>query len=168
VVVEDPEAHYERAKAAGAEVLHEPHEAFGGRQRGYIDLMREPGQTVQLLYEAFDREAWDELLALFDGNAEIDLSRSGIPDLGIYHGHEGLREGWRRWRGAWERFDVVIEDVIEGDERVVALTRIQARSRGHGLDTEFTGADVFTVRGGSIVRFANYLDREAARQDAGL
>ncbi|MGI8594553.1 MAG: VOC family protein [Solirubrobacteraceae bacterium] len=26
---------YERAKAAGAEVLGEPHDAFGGSQRGY-------------------------------------------------------------------------------------------------------------------------------------
>jgi uncharacterized glyoxalase superfamily protein PhnB len=35
VVVTDPDAHYERAKAAGAEVLGEPHDAFDGRQRGY-------------------------------------------------------------------------------------------------------------------------------------
>lgn len=35
VVVEDPDAHYARAKAAGAEVLGEPHDAFDGRQRGY-------------------------------------------------------------------------------------------------------------------------------------
>jgi uncharacterized glyoxalase superfamily protein PhnB len=35
VVVTDPDAHYARAKAAGAEVLGEPHDAFDGRQRGY-------------------------------------------------------------------------------------------------------------------------------------
>ena len=35
VVVDDPDGHYRRAKAAGAEVLGEPHDAFDGSQRGY-------------------------------------------------------------------------------------------------------------------------------------
>lgn len=35
VVVEDPDAHCARAKAAGAEVLGEPHGAFDGAQYGY-------------------------------------------------------------------------------------------------------------------------------------
>jgi uncharacterized glyoxalase superfamily protein PhnB len=35
VVVDDPDEHYRRAKAAGAEVLGEPHDAFDGSQRGY-------------------------------------------------------------------------------------------------------------------------------------
>jgi uncharacterized glyoxalase superfamily protein PhnB len=35
VVVDDPDAHYARSKQAGAEVLGEPHDAMGGRQRGY-------------------------------------------------------------------------------------------------------------------------------------
>jgi uncharacterized glyoxalase superfamily protein PhnB len=35
VAVDDPDAHYDRAKAAGAEVLGEPHDAMGGHQRGY-------------------------------------------------------------------------------------------------------------------------------------
>ena len=34
VAVGDPDAHFERAKAAGAEVLGEPHDAMGG-MRGY-------------------------------------------------------------------------------------------------------------------------------------
>jgi uncharacterized glyoxalase superfamily protein PhnB len=35
VAVDDVDAHYRRAKAAGAEVLNEPHDALGGTQRGY-------------------------------------------------------------------------------------------------------------------------------------
>jgi uncharacterized glyoxalase superfamily protein PhnB/mannose-6-phosphate isomerase-like protein (cupin superfamily) len=35
VVVDDPDAHFERARAAGAEVLGEPHDAMDGRQRGF-------------------------------------------------------------------------------------------------------------------------------------
>lgn len=35
VIFDDPDAHDESAKAAGTEVLGEPHDATGGRQRGY-------------------------------------------------------------------------------------------------------------------------------------
>ncbi len=35
VAVSDPDAHFERARAAGAEVLGDPHDAFDGAQRGY-------------------------------------------------------------------------------------------------------------------------------------
>jgi uncharacterized glyoxalase superfamily protein PhnB len=41
VVVDDPDAHYAHAKAAGAEVLGEPHDAMDGRQRGYSARDRE-------------------------------------------------------------------------------------------------------------------------------
>jgi uncharacterized glyoxalase superfamily protein PhnB len=35
VEVADPDAHFKRARAAGAEVLGEPHDAMGGTVRGY-------------------------------------------------------------------------------------------------------------------------------------
>jgi uncharacterized glyoxalase superfamily protein PhnB len=35
VAVADPDAHVERARSAGAEVLGNPHEAFDGAHRGY-------------------------------------------------------------------------------------------------------------------------------------
>ncbi len=35
VAVADPDAHFQRARAAGAEVLGDPHDAFDGAQRGY-------------------------------------------------------------------------------------------------------------------------------------
>ncbi|MGE5595505.1 MAG: VOC family protein, partial [Hyphomicrobiales bacterium] len=38
-VVPDPDAHFARAKAAGAEILHEPQdEPYGGRDYGTLDL----------------------------------------------------------------------------------------------------------------------------------
>ncbi len=35
VDVADPDAHFERARAGGAQVLEEPHDAMGGTMRGY-------------------------------------------------------------------------------------------------------------------------------------
>ena len=41
VAVHDPDAHWRRARAAGAEVLNEPHDAVDGAQRGYSARDRE-------------------------------------------------------------------------------------------------------------------------------
>jgi uncharacterized protein len=128
----------------------------------------QPAETVCRQYEAFIAGDWDALFALFHPDVEADLSRSGIPDLGIYRGHDGLRRGWSRWQGVWERYALEVEDLIECGDQVIGLTRVEARSKGHGIETSFTAADLFTVRDGLIVRFAQYLDRDAARQAAGF
>lgn len=124
--------------------------------------------TVRWHYEAFRRQDRDAVLALYDADVEADLSRSGIPDAGVYHGHDGLRAGWAKWRGVWERYDFELEELIEVGDRVLALTRVQARSKGQGMEAEVRGADVLTVRNGLIVHFVNFMDRDAALREAGL
>jgi ketosteroid isomerase-like protein len=124
------------------------------------------GDIVRRMYDAFIGGRWDEQTSLFSPDVVVDLSRSGIPDVGVYHGREGLQEGWRRWRGVWGEYDVEVDDVIEFGDRVLALTSVRATSKGQGLRTELEGADLFRVRDGLIVEFAIYLDRDAARRDA--
>ena len=108
------------------------------------------------------------MLALYDPEVEADLGRSGIPDLGVYHGREGIREGWARWRGVWDDYTFEVEELTELGDRVLSLTRIRARSKGQGVDTEVRGGEVFTVRDELIVHFVNFLDRDAARREVGL
>jgi hypothetical protein len=63
---------------------------------------------------------------------------------------------------------------------VLSLTRIHARSKGHGVatdvrggrsslcPTDVRGGEVFTVRNELIVHVVNFLDRDAARREADL
>jgi Glyoxalase-like domain len=53
VTVPDPDAHVERALAAGAHVLGEPDDALGGTTRGYS--ARDPGQPVELRHRPSPR-----------------------------------------------------------------------------------------------------------------
>jgi ketosteroid isomerase-like protein len=124
--------------------------------------------TVRRHYDAFERQDWDALFALYDPEVELDLSRSGIPDGGVHHGHDGLRAGWSKWRGVWDRYDFQLEELIEVGDRVLALIHVSASSKGQGIDAEVDAGDVFTVRDGLIVHFANFLDRDDARGEAGL
>jgi ketosteroid isomerase-like protein len=130
--------------------------------------MGEALDVVRRHYDAFHNEDWDAFFALYDPEVEIDLSRSGIPDGGIHHGHDGVREGWAKWRGAWDDYRFEVEELTELGDRVLSLTRIYARSKGHGVDTEVRSAEVITVRDGLIVHFVNFLDRDDALREAGL
>jgi ketosteroid isomerase-like protein len=130
--------------------------------------MGEALEVVRRQHDAFGREDWDAFFAFYDADVEIDLSRSGIPDGGIHHGHDGVREGWTRWRGAWEDYALEVEEMTELGDRVLCLTRIRARSKGHGLATEVRAGEVYTVRDGLIVHFVNFLDRDDALREAGL
>jgi ketosteroid isomerase-like protein len=130
--------------------------------------MGEALETVRRQHDAFLREDWEAFFALYHPQVEIDLSRSGIPGGGVHHGHEGILEGWTQWRGAWDDYGYEVEELTELGDRVLSLTRIQARSKGHGIDTEVRAAEVYTVRDGLIVHFVNFLDRDDALREAGL
>jgi ketosteroid isomerase-like protein len=130
--------------------------------------MGEALDVVRRHYEAFQAEDWDAFFALYDPAVEVDLSRSGIPDVGIHHGPEGLRAAWATWRGVWDDYSFEVEELTEIGDRVLSLTRIHARSKGQGVGTEVSAGEVLTVRNGLIVHFVNFLDREDALREAGL
>ena len=130
--------------------------------------MGEALDVVRRHYEAFHAEDWDSFLAFYAPDVEVDLSRSGIPDGGIHHGHDGLRVAWAKWRGVWDEYSFEVEELTEIGDRVLALTRIHARSKGQGVGTEVRASEIYTVRDGLIVHFVNFLDRENALREAGL
>ena len=130
--------------------------------------MGEALDVARAFYDDFLLGDYDSLVARTHPEIVTDLSRSGIPDVGVYHGRDGMIEGWRKWRGVWEHYDVELEDLIERGDQVLVLTRVGATSKGHGVNTSFTGADVVRVRDNQVIEFAIYTDRDRAREDHGF
>ena len=114
-------------------------------------------ETVRQAYDAWQGGDSETFLGRFDSNVVFDLT--SFPEGAVYTGREGLLEGWRRWRGTWERYEVAIEDLRGAGDRVLALTRVEAVSKGHNVETMAEGADLWTVRDGLVVHLAIYLDR---------
>jgi ketosteroid isomerase-like protein len=86
-----------------------------------------------------------------------------------YSGLDGLRAAWLDWLEPWESYHPGVEDVIDaGNDRVVVLTRDQARPKGSSAETEFLGAPVWTVRDGKVARIEFYWDRSEGLAAAGL
>ena len=128
-------------------------------------------ETVRRAFEEFTRGGWEPLMGTYwDPEIVWDMSASGIPGLGIYHGFEELRSFFEDWFSTFpfEEWEQVVDDVIDcGGEQVVVLTRQRARSVS-GIATEMEYAQVVGLRDGKISRTTVYLNRERALEAAGL
>jgi ketosteroid isomerase-like protein len=85
-----------------------------------------------------------------------------------YRGVSGLIEGWRDWLSAYESFRMEVEDLIESDNVLVTCVRQFGTPVGGGPELEATGAAVWWVRDGRLVRVEFNLNRDAALRSAGL
>ena len=128
-------------------------------------------ETVRRAFEEFTRGGWEPLMGTYwDPEIVWDMSASGIPGLGIYHGFEELRSFFEDWFSTFpfEEWEQAVDDVIDCDgEQVVVLTRQRARSVS-GIATEMEYAQVVGLRDGKISRTTVYLNRERALEAAGL
>jgi len=134
-------------------------------------MSEENVETVRRAFEEFTRGGWEPLMGTYwDPEIVWDMSASGIPGLGIYHGFEELRSFFEDWFSTFpfEEWEQAVDDVIDCDgEQVVVLTRQRARSVS-GIATEMEYAQVVGLRDGKISRTTVYLNRERALEAAGL
>jgi ketosteroid isomerase-like protein len=83
-------------------------------------------------------------------------------------GREGVRRYFRLLGGAWERFQVVPEDVRDHASGVLVLGRLQARGLGSGAPVDSALGMAFDLRDGAICRIHGHLDRAEALRAVGL
>jgi ketosteroid isomerase-like protein len=84
-------------------------------------------------------------------------------------GIRGLRECWLDWLAPWESYRAEIEELIDGGDRVLIISRDFGRRRGMDREIDFRGCSVWTVREGRIARAEFFAaDRAAAFAAAGL
>ena len=111
-----------------------------------------------------------QLAAAIDPDVEVAFSSSapGTPDL-TYRGIAGLAQGWLDWLEPYESYRLTVEDVIDaGGDRVLAPSRVVARTRRDGVLIEHSPAAIFTIRDGKLVKASFHLDRLQAFEAAGL
>ena len=131
-------------------------------------MSQENVEIVRRVYEAAAGRDATSLFALYDPDVELDANRMGVGDLGIYHGHEGLRKLFGEFHEVWGKIEYDYEELIDAGEHVVAVVRRHARGRASGVDVEAPLALLWTVRGGKVVRVVWFPTREEALEAAGL
>jgi ketosteroid isomerase-like protein len=126
-------------------------------------------EIVKVAYEAFASGGLDRWMEQFAEDVDYRAVEGAPDDIGPIHGREALRAWLQDWIDTFDEFFFEPVKLIDaGEDTVVAVERYGGRAKLSGVATDQTGAVVFTVRDGRIVRGREYPRLERALEAAGL
>jgi ketosteroid isomerase-like protein len=128
-------------------------------------------ENVEIVREAWDAWSRGDMAALFefyDPEVEWDMSHSYVPDMGVFHGHEGIREFFGEWRAFFAEYWAEAQEFIEVGDSVIVRVHQGGRGRSSTVGVEMPAYwQLYRLRGGRAVRVEIYRDEEEARTAAG-
>ncbi len=103
---------------------------------------------------------------------QFELVTEDLPGSGSWKGVGAGTQAWREFLQAWEGHQIEVDEYRELDAgRVLVLGAFRARGKASGVDLEqlrTTGANVFHLRDGHVIKLVIYFDRGHALADLGL
>ena len=116
------------------------------------------------VFASANRKDFDTVLGLHALDAVWDLSDAG---LGSFEGVEAIRSFLEDWFGAFEDYQVDVEEAIDlGGGVIFVVANATGRPAGMDASVEQRGGWVALWRNGKVVRAASYLDLDKARAAA--
>ncbi len=126
-------------------------------------------EIVRASWEAWGRGDMDALFEFYDPEVEWDTTHSNIPDMGVFHGHDGVRDFFRQWRAFFAEYYAEPEQFIGADESVIVRVRQGGRGRASTVGVEMPSYwQVYWLRDGRAVRVEIHRDEAQAFEAAGL
>ena len=129
-------------------------------------MSQENVKVVRGAYEVFDTDL-DALLRLLDPAIEW-ISPKDALEPGLRRGHKGVRDAFAATAMAWNEPTHTPEDFIDAHDKVLVTVTFRGHGRGSGMEAERTEFRIWTVGGGTIVRFQWFYQRREALEAAGL
>jgi ketosteroid isomerase-like protein len=103
---------------------------------------------------------------------EIEYVIADGPDAGVFKGRAAMAKAWRAVLSAYRDYSNVVEEIREiDDERVLVLGSFRGGGKASGIGAPErirTGAALYQVRNGKVIRHALYFDRDNALTDLGI
>ncbi len=92
-----------------------------------------------------------------------------LPEPGTYLGVDQVREFMRGFLESWSHLTIEAEDITEADgDTVVATVRQSGVGSGSGAETDLRYSQVWSFRGGKVIRLENFREHAEALEAAGL
>lgn len=116
--------------------------------------------VIQNLYNALaSGEAVAALALLDDGVVWNEAENFPYADGNPYVGPQRVAEGiLGRLMTEWDRFAIDLQQIVDGGDTIVSLGRYHGvyKATGQAIDAQFV--HVWTLRGGKVARFQQYVD----------
>ena len=115
-------------------------------------------------FAAWNDRRFDQLLRYFHEDALWDMTPFGLPGVGEYRGHEGLRRFFDEWLEAFPDSSIEIEDVEVREPWTlsVVVQRVSGAASQAAVDFRYGG--IGRWRDGRLEFVQNHPDMDAARR----
>ncbi len=130
-------------------------------------MSEENVDAVRTVYEQWRNGNFRAGVDLYDPLVVL-VQGTGFPEAGAYLGLEGIADYMRTFLEAWQRVTIEAEDLVDGGDSVVAAVVQRGIGKGSGASTEFRYFQVWSFRGGKVIRIEILRDRSAAFDAAGI
>jgi ketosteroid isomerase-like protein len=124
-------------------------------------------ETLAQIYEGWKRGDFTVGVDVLEQNATLVID-PGIPDGGVYVGREGVRTYMTRFLEAWESLTIAAKSFKDAGDTVL----VEVKQTGIGHDSHApvnqTYFQLWTFRGGMVVRLETILGEAEALEAAGL
>jgi ketosteroid isomerase-like protein len=132
-------------------------------------MLQENVEIVRASWEAWSRGDMAALFEFYDPAVEWDMTHSYVPDMGVFHGHDGVREFFREWRSFFAEYHAEPEQFLGVGETVIVQVRQGGRGRSSTVGVEMPAYwQLYRLRAGRAVRVEIYRDKTQALEAAGL
>jgi ketosteroid isomerase-like protein len=132
----------------------------GGSERDLASLRR--------AYDARNSGNVDAVVELLDPEIEW-WGHPLLPEPGPLKGRQEVKRWLEETRDVLSEVEVVVQEMFETEDEIVAIVRLSARGKGSGVPVEGgPDAQVWTMRNGKAVRFRWYQGTVRAFEELGL
>ena len=130
-------------------------------------MSQENVEIMRSAYADLAEQGAEAVLAYADPQFEATTPASLASEPGTYRGHEGVR----RWFGSFgDAMEGVYFEGLEftsSGDKVLVDTKLHARGRATGIETEQRAFLVWTLRDGLVTRVETFAEREQALKAVG-
>ena len=120
-------------------------------------MSQSPTDVVQGMYDAFARADIGAILNALDEQIDWRVPEN-VPHGGHFTGREEVGRFFQGIGENWDGLTVEVDRVLEDGDRAVALVSARGRLRATGEDTGYIAAQVWTLRDGTPITFAETVD----------
>ena len=107
--------------------------------------------------------------AMLDEYVIWDLRAWPTLDLAsVYVGRDAVIKASRHYWGTWDDYSVEAEDIVDAGASVVVVIHEYGRGKGSGVPVDKVHPQLWTFRGGRIIRWDSFQSRAEALEAAGL
>ena len=124
---------------------------------------------AEISWDATARGRYELVFPIWDAAAEWhwDENFTGLGFDPVYHGHDGIRRSAENWNQNWSEVRFEVREILDGGDTLVLRMLAIGRGRSSGAPTEMPFTSVARLDP-LMVRFHNFLDHDAALQEAGF